>query len=60
MLGSELYAVISSDIEVEWEDTTLNDGDFGIVAVYIIALSGAAGLDLFLATNKNLNSTIIR
>ena len=35
-LGSELRAASGSDVEVEWVEAPVNDGDSGIVAVHVI------------------------
>ena len=38
-LGSELRAAIGSDVEVEWDSASANDGDSGIVAVHVMTPS---------------------
>jgi hypothetical protein len=44
-VGSDLQKVIGSDIEVIWVDPTTNDGEEGIVAVYLQTPSGEIRLD---------------
>ena len=44
-LGSELRAAIGSDVEVEWVEASVNDGDSGIVAVHVMTPSGVVRLD---------------
>mgnify|MGYP003703973173 FL=1 len=44
-VGSDLQKVIGSDIEVVWVDPAANDGEEGIVAVYLQTPSGEIRLD---------------
>ena len=44
-VGSDLQKVIGSDIEVTWVDPAKNDGEEGIVAVYLQTPSGEIRLD---------------
>jgi len=44
-VGSDLQKVIGSDIEVVWIDPAKNDGEEGIVAVYLQTPSGEIRLD---------------
>ena len=44
-LGSELPAAIDSDVEVEWVEASVNDGDSGIVAEHVMTPSGVVRLD---------------
>lgn len=44
-VGSDLQKVIGSDIEVIWVDPAKNDGEEGIVAVYLQTPSGEIRLD---------------
>lgn len=44
-VGSDLQKVIGSDIEVIWVDPSKNDGEEGIVAVYLQTPSGEIRLD---------------
>ena len=44
-LGSELREAIGSDVEVEWVEASVNDGDSGIVAVHVMTPSGVVRLD---------------
>mgnify|MGYP003334925754 CR=1 FL=1 len=44
-VGSDLQKVIGSDIEVIWVDPAKNDGEEGIVAVYVQTPSGEIRLD---------------
>jgi len=44
-VGSDLQKVIGSDIEVIWVDPANNDGEEGIVAVYLQTPSGEIRLD---------------
>lgn len=45
LVGSDLQKVIGSDIEVIWVDPSKNDGEEGIVAVYLQTPSGEIRLD---------------
>jgi hypothetical protein len=44
-VGSDLQKAIGSDIEVVWIDPAKNDGEEGIVAVYLQTPSGEIRLD---------------
>ena len=44
-VGEDLEKVIGSDIEVIWVDPSTNDGEEGIVAVYLQTPSGEIRLD---------------
>jgi hypothetical protein len=44
-VGSDLQKVIGSDIEIIWVDPENNDGEEGIVAVYLQTPSGEIRLD---------------
>jgi hypothetical protein len=44
-VGSDLQKVIGSDIEVVWVDPSVNDGEEGIVAVYLQTPTGEIRLD---------------
>jgi hypothetical protein len=44
-VGSDLQKVIGSDIEVVWVDPSTNDGEEGIVAVYLQTPTGEIRLD---------------
>ena len=44
-VGSDLQKVIGSDIEVVWVDPAANDGEEGIVAVYLQTPTGEIRLD---------------
>jgi hypothetical protein len=44
-LGSELRAVIGSDVEVEWDPAAARDVESGIVAVHVMTPSGVVRLD---------------
>ena len=44
-LGSALHAAIDSEVEVEWVETSVNDGDSGIVAVHVMTPSSVVRLD---------------
>ena len=44
-IGSEIEKAIGNDIEVEWVDVSLNDGDAGIVAVHLATPTGVVRVD---------------
>ena len=43
--GSELRAVVGSDVEVEWVENSVNDGDSKIVTEHVMTPSGVVRLD---------------
>ena len=44
-IGSEIEKAIGNNIEVEWVDVSLNDGDSGIVAVHLATPTGVVRVD---------------